>query len=62
MINATEAARTMTLPEYRLWWYEQVGVTPPRGDERLSVSQESDERIIKQGYEFRRKESSGGNN
>lgn len=55
-ISAVEAAQTMTLAEYRLWWYEQVGVTPPKDDERLTVQQVTDERIIRQGYEHRRKQ------
>lgn len=53
-ISAVEAAQTMTLAEYRLWWYEQVGVMPPGDSERLTVRQVSDERIIQQGYEYRR--------
>lgn len=53
-MTINEAAATMTLAEYRLWWYEQVKVTPPVDGERLTVRQQSDERLIKQGYEQRR--------
>jgi uncharacterized protein YcfL len=53
-ISAVEAAQTMTLAEYRLWWYEQVGLTPPVDGEQLTVAQTTDERIIRQGYEYQR--------
>lgn len=53
-LNAIAAARTMTLSEYRLWWYEQIGLEPPKEGERLSVKQETDERIIREGYRHRR--------
>lgn len=52
--SADGAAQTMTLAEYRLWWYEQVGITPPADGERLTVQQATDERIIREGYEYRR--------
>lgn len=52
--TATQAALTMTEPEYRLWWYAQVGETPPGEGERLTVRQQTDERIIHEGYYYRR--------
>ena len=52
-MTANEAARTMTFDEYRRWWYSELNLTPPAEGERLSVSQYSDERLIRQGYNYR---------
>jgi hypothetical protein len=53
-MNANEAALIMTEAEYRLWWYAQVNVTPPDEGERLTVRQQTDERLIHEGYYYRR--------
>jgi hypothetical protein len=53
-MNANEAALTMTEAEYRLWWYAQVNVTPPFEGEWLTVRQQTDERLIHEGYYYRR--------
>ena len=54
-MNAKEAALSMTLEEYRLWWYKQLGETPPEPvNNEWTVGQARDERLIRQGYEHRR--------
>lgn len=54
-MSLNQAALTMTLEEYRAFWYRQGNITPPAPDERLSVRQVTDERLIREGYEYRRK-------
>lgn len=53
-MTANEAALTMTEAEYRLWWYAQLKLTPPFAGERLTVRQQTDERLIHEGYYYRR--------
>lgn len=53
-MNANEAALTMSLEEYCQWWYKQLGEVPPAEGERLTVAQERDERLIRDGYYHRR--------
>lgn len=53
-MTAIEAAKTMTLAEYRLWWYSEQGIKPPDSNERLTFRQVADERLIRQGYQKRR--------
>lgn len=53
-MNANQAALTMTEAEYRLWWYAELDLTPPVAGERLTVRQRTDERLIHEGYYYRR--------
>jgi hypothetical protein len=53
-MNANQAALTMTEAEYRLWWYRELNLEPPKDGERLTVRQATDERLIHEGYQYRR--------
>ena len=51
-MTCKEAAQTMTLSEYRLWWYSELKLTPPEPGEHLTVRQRTDERLIREGYNY----------
>jgi hypothetical protein len=53
-MNANQAARSMSFDKYRQWWYKQLSERPPEPiNEEWTVGQVRDERLIRQGYNYR---------